>query len=108
MKPCSSRHSTFEGVCSTTTLVFDMSDMKQIGVVTRYFGKIGVAAIKLSESVKVGSRILIKGNSTHFEQRIDSMQVDRKNIAQAGPKQEIAIKVDERVRENDKVFLLSG
>ncbi|MFW9908534.1 MAG: translation elongation factor-like protein [Candidatus Thorarchaeota archaeon] len=83
-----------------------MSDKKQIGVVTRYFGKIGVAAIKLSHPLKVGQTISIEGGTTSFEQKVASMQVNRKDIAEAGPGQEIAIKVADRVRENDKVFAI--
>ncbi|MGY5854547.1 MAG: translation elongation factor-like protein [Candidatus Thorarchaeota archaeon] len=79
---------------------------KEIGVITRYFGKIDVAAIMLSESLKVGSRIRIHGATTNIEQEIDSMQVDRKPIEEASAGQEIAIKVKDRVRENDKVFLI--
>ena len=82
-----------------------MGEKKQIGVVTRYFGKISVAAIMLEDTLKVGDTISIEGSTTHFQQTIDSMQVDRKDIQEAGPGQEIAIKVKDRVRDNDKVFL---
>jgi putative protease len=82
-----------------------MGDKKKIGVVTRYFGKIGVAAIMLEETLKVGDTISIEGSTTDFQQTIHSMQIDRKDIDKAGPGQEIAIKVKERVRDNDKVFL---
>ncbi|MGY5874840.1 MAG: translation elongation factor-like protein [Candidatus Thorarchaeota archaeon] len=79
---------------------------KEIGVITRYFGKINVAAIMLSDSLTVGSKIRIQGATTNIEQDIDSMQVDRKAIEEAVAGQEIAIKVKDRVRENDKVFLI--
>ena len=76
----------------------------EIGVVTRYFGKISVAAIMLTGTLKVGARIRIQGTTTDFEQDVDSLEIDRKPIEQATSGQEIAIKVKERVRENDKVF----
>ncbi len=79
---------------------------QEIGVITRYFAKIGVAAIMLSNNLKVGSTIRITGTTTDFEQDITSMQIDRKEIDEASSGQEIAIKVKDRVREKDKVFLL--
>ena len=49
---------------------------KAIGVVVRYFAKIGVAAIRITEGeLKVGDRIRIKGHSTDLEEEIESMQV---------------------------------
>ncbi len=83
-----------------------MSERKQIGVVTRYFGKIGVAALKLEAPLKVGDTILIEGATTRLEQKVESMQVDRKPIEAGEPGQEIAIKVIDRVREKDKVYLI--
>ncbi len=83
-----------------------LGDKKKIGTVTRYFGKIGVAAIMLEEPLKVGDTISIEGNTTNFQQTIDSMQIDRKDIKEASPGQEIAIKVADRVRDNDNVFLI--
>jgi selenocysteine-specific translation elongation factor len=83
-----------------------MGAMKQIGIVTRYFHKIGVAAIKLEGSLSVGDSIKIKGATTDFEMEVASMQVDRKDIESGQKGQEIAIKVADRVRENDSVFLV--
>ncbi|MFW9887080.1 MAG: translation elongation factor-like protein [Candidatus Thorarchaeota archaeon] len=83
-----------------------MGEKKQIGVITRYFHKIGVAAIMLEDTLKVGDTISIEGTTTNFEQEIASMQVDRKDITQGAKGQEIAIKVKDRVREKDAVYLL--
>ncbi|MFW9803959.1 MAG: translation elongation factor-like protein [Promethearchaeota archaeon] len=83
-----------------------MGEKKQIGVITRYFHKIGVAAIMLEDTLKVGDKISIEGTTTSFEQEIASMQVDRKDISEGIKGQEIAIKVKDRVREKDTVYLL--
>ena len=78
--------------------------VEEIGVVTRFFGKIMVAAIKLTKPLKISDNIRIEGATTAFEQKVESMQIDRKEISEASIGQEIAIKVKDRVRENDKVF----
>ena len=83
-----------------------MGEKKQIGVITRYFHKIGVAAIMLEDTLNVGSKISIEGATTNLEMIVNSMQVDRAEIESGSKGQEIAIKVTERVREKDLVYLV--
>ena len=83
-----------------------MGEKKQIGVITRYFHKIGVAAIMLEDTLNVRSKISIEGATTNLEMIVNSMQVDRANIETGAKGQEIAIKVSERVREKDIVYLV--
>ena len=82
---------------------------KKIGEVIKYFGKIGVTAIRLSEgSLKVGETIHIVGHTSDFTQTIDSMQIENKNVQEAGPGADIGIKVKDRVREHDVVYKVVG
>jgi translation elongation factor EF-Tu-like GTPase len=83
-----------------------LTESEEIGVITHYFGKISVAVIKLNHALKTGDRIRIVGSTTNFEQSVDSMQINKESIDHAEPGQEIAIKVNERVREHDVVYLL--
>ena len=85
---------------------FSMGEKKQVGVITRYFHNIGVAAIMLETTLNVGSKISIEGATTNFEMNVNSMQVDRADIETGSKGQEIAIKVTERVRENDVVYVV--
>lgn len=78
---------------------------KKVGEVIKYFGKISVAAIRLSEgSLKVGDKIHIVGHTTDVTQTIDSMQIENKNVQEAGPGADIGIKVNARMREHDVVY----
>lgn len=79
---------------------------KQVGIVTRFFSNIGVAAIKIEQPLRMGNKISIEGSAGSVEQVVDSMQIDRKPIQQGTPGQETAIKVKSPVKENDKVFVL--
>jgi putative protease len=81
-----------------------MSERKQIGKITHFFSKIGVAVVELTGTVKVGDTILIKGAHTEFEQTIDSMQIEHESIQEAGKGQSVGLKVDQKVHENDAVF----
>lgn len=83
-----------------------MADEKEIGTVSSYFSHVNVAAIKLSGKLNVGDRIHIKGHTTDFETDVNSIQIERKEIKSAKPKDHIGIKVPEKVRPNDKVFLV--
>ncbi|HDN17770.1 MAG TPA: hypothetical protein ENF41_01810 [Candidatus Bathyarchaeota archaeon] len=78
---------------------------EEIGVVTHYFTKIGVAVVKIERgSLKVGDKIHIRGHTTDFTQLVESMQVEHEPIQEATPGQSIGLKVVERVREGDKVY----
>lgn len=77
---------------------------KLIGKVTHYFKKIGVAVLELSDEIRVGDTIHIKGHSTDFTQKVVSMQIEHKPIEIGKPGDNIAIKVDDVVKEHDLVF----
>lgn len=77
---------------------------QKVGVIFKYFDKIGVAAIKLNKTLKEGDKIRIKGNATDFEMIADSMQMDNQKIKTAKKGDSIGIKTPQKVRENDEVF----
>lgn len=78
---------------------------KKVGLVMKYFGKIGVAAIQLSEgSLKVGDQIHIVGHTTDITQTVDSMQIENASVQEAGPGADIGIKIKDKVREHDTVY----
>ncbi|MFQ5843011.1 MAG: translation elongation factor-like protein [Thermodesulfobacteriota bacterium] len=78
---------------------------KKVGVVIKFFAKIGVAAIQLTDdSLRVGDTIHIKGHTTDLTQDVGSMQIENQNVQEAGPGADIGVKVGDRVRENDVVY----
>lgn len=81
-----------------------MAEKKPIGEVTHYYDKIGVAVVKFSKAVKIGNEIQFKGAHTDFAQTINSMQFDHKSIESAKKGEEVGMKVEEHVKEGDKVF----
>jgi hypothetical protein len=76
----------------------------EVGCVTHFFSKIGVAVVELTVPLAVGDRILVKGPSTDFEQIVDSMQIEHKNIPRAEAGQAIGLKMAEHARERDMVY----
>ncbi|MEM3405464.1 MAG: translation elongation factor-like protein [Candidatus Pacearchaeota archaeon] len=81
-------------------------DMKEIGKVTHFFDKISVAVVELTDSLEVGDKIKIKGTTTDFEQEVKEMQIEHQKIEKAKAGDLIGLKVEEKVRVNDKVYLL--
>ncbi len=82
------------------------SEKKLIGKVTHYFSKINVAGIQLSGTLKVGDKISIEGATTNFEENIDSMQIDNKSVTEAKAGDMIGIKVKDKTRTGDNVFIV--
>lgn len=80
----------------------------KVGEVTHFYNHIGVAVIELSGDLKIGDQIHILGRTTDFRQEVKSMQIEHQAINEARAGQEIAMKVDRRVRPRDKVFRISG
>ncbi len=79
---------------------------KEIGTISGYFSHVEVAAIKLSGNLKVGDKIHLKGHTTDFETEVKAIQIDKESVKEAKAKDHIGIKVPEKVRPNDKVFLV--
>ena len=78
---------------------------KPIGKVTHYYGGIGVAIVKFNKVFKSGMPVRFSGATTDFTEKIESMQVDHKDVKSAPKGKEVGIKVGEKVREGDEVFL---
>ncbi|MDD3480670.1 MAG: translation elongation factor-like protein [Patescibacteria group bacterium] len=80
---------------------------KEIGKVTHYFSEIGVAVFKLNGAISVGNEVKIQGHTTDFTQEITEMQVDHKSVEKAGKGDDVGVKVKDKVREGDTVYLVS-
>lgn len=79
---------------------------KTIGKVTHYFDKIGVAALMLTGPLAVGNTIKISGHGNEFTMTVSSMQVDHASVEKAKKGDDVAIKVDQPVKEGDEVVKL--
>ncbi|MFQ6082434.1 MAG: EF-Tu/IF-2/RF-3 family GTPase [Candidatus Aminicenantia bacterium] len=78
---------------------------EEIGRITHYFTKIGVAAIDITQGeLKVGDTVHIKGHTTDLYQKIESMQIEHESVQEAKAGQSVGIKVSEHARENDIVY----
>lgn len=79
---------------------------KKIGEITHYYSNIGVGIIMLSGTLKVGDTIRILGATSDLEQPVEEIQMDHKSIEKAGKGKEIGIKVEDKVRNGDEVYII--
>ena len=78
---------------------------ERIGKVTHYFSKLGVAAIEIEHGkLHKGDRLHIVGHTTDLEQVVESMELDHHPMDEAVEGQNIAVRVEEHVREHDDVY----
>ncbi|MFH1770212.1 MAG: hypothetical protein ABH828_01505 [archaeon] len=81
---------------------------KEIGVITHYFSHIGVGVIDIKKGpLKIGDKIHVKGATSDFMQKVQSMQIEHKKIEEAKKGDDIGIKLKEHVRVHDKVFKIT-
>ncbi|HEY5652987.1 MAG TPA: peptidase U32 family protein [Pontiella sp.] len=78
------------------------------GIVTNYFSKIGVVEFKLwQQELLPGSEILIEGPTTGAVQvRVDTLRVNGQPAEKAMKNDMVTFAIPEKVRRQDKVFLL--
>lgn len=78
---------------------------EEIGRITHYFSRIGVGVVEItSGELRIGDTIHIKGHTTDFYQKVESMQVEHQPISVAKQGDSVGLKVIDHVRENDRVF----
>ncbi len=80
----------------------------RIGEVTHFYDRLSVAVLKLTEPVCVGDVLHLLGHHTDFRQRVESLQIEHQEVIEAGPGQDVAVKVAQKVHPGDAVFKVSG
>jgi putative protease len=81
-----------------------MAEEKEVGQITHYYGHLNVGIIELTDNLKVGDTVHIKGHSDDFTQAVDSMQIEHKDVSEAKAGDLIGIKVIQKVHPHDRVF----
>jgi len=81
---------------------------KEIGKITHYYGHLSVGIVQLTDTLKVGESIHIKGHSSDFTQSIDSIQIEHVSVSEAKLGDSVGIKVAGKVHPGDKVFKVTA
>ena len=79
-----------------------------IGTVSDFFAKPMVAGIELAAPLKIGDTIHIKGHTTDIMMTVQSMQIDNINVTEAKTGDAVGIKLTDRARKGDSVFIVTA
>lgn len=82
-------------------------ELKEIGKVIHFFGRINVAIIELKDTISVGDKIAIIGPNTNIKQTVESMEIEHSKVTQAIAGQSIGMKIKDTVREKDTVYKIN-
>ena len=77
--------------------------------VVKYFSKLSVAEIQVEAAeIHTGAKLLITGNTTGamYIDNVEEIRYDLKPVEKATKGQRVSIKVPDKVRPNDKVFVM--
>lgn len=91
---------------------FDFSAEVRLGKVTDYSGSTGVATVQVDEDTRatlfVGDTIRIKGETTDFTQKVESIQFNGQEVPEATKEQRVQLKLAEDAGPNDTVYKVTG
>lgn len=80
----------------------------QIGKVTHYYDKIGVAVLEVkNQPLKVGDTVKVSGHDQEFTQKIVSLQIEHKQVQEVPVGETCGMKIDQQVKEGDALYLVT-
>ncbi len=81
----------------------------RIGRVEKYYRKLGVAVIALTEGpLRLGDMIHLRGSTTDFEQPVESLQIGHEAVEQAETGQRVGVQVLAKARPHDFVYKVTS
>ena len=80
---------------------------KEIGKISHYYDHLNVGIIELTDVLRVGEAIHIKGHSEDFTQTVDSIQIEHASVLEAKAGDSVGIKVLNKVHPHDKVYKIT-
>ena len=84
-----------------------MAQDQPIGTITHLYSHLGVGIIALTAPLKVGDTIKVKGHTTDFTQKVDSLQLNHQDIKEAKSGDEVGLKTTEQIKDGAEVFKVS-
>ena len=78
---------------------------KQVGTVTHWYDKLGVAVVSVIGKLSKGDAIKVKRGESEFEDTVSSIQIDHKDVDAAKKGDDAAMKLSQKAKEGAGVFL---
>ncbi|MCH7584853.1 MAG: translation elongation factor-like protein [Acidobacteria bacterium] len=77
-----------------------------VGEISHFYNDIGVAGIDVSDVIHTGDVIHITGHTSDFTQTVGSIEIDHTHVEEAAAGDSIGLKVIDRARVHDEVFVV--
>lgn len=77
---------------------------ERVGSVSHYYGHLHVAGVVLENDLKVGDTIHVKGHTSDFTQKVESMEMEHQRLTEAHRGDDVGLKVVEHSRAHDVVY----
>jgi putative protease len=105
-KTASKSGNTMPRATTVPMATYTMPDTEErVGIVTHYFTHLSVAIVQLdSGMLREGDVVHIKGHTSDFKQRIESMEVEHVHVSEVLTGQSFGLRVKEHAREHDVVY----
>jgi translation initiation factor IF-2 len=78
-----------------------------VGKVAHFFDKINVVAVELTGTLRIGDIIEIVNDEERIRLQVQTMQIDRKDVKEAGKGDDVGIKVDQKVKAGSEVYRIN-
>lgn len=80
----------------------------QIGKVTHYYDKLGVAIVEvMNQPLKVDDKVKVSGHDKEFTQAVESLQIEHKQVNEVPVGESCGLKLDQPVKEGDILYLIT-
>jgi putative protease len=76
-----------------------------VGIVRHFYPKIGVAVVDVESDFSIGDKVSFEGPNTDVVQKVESIQIDGKNVDSAKKGVQVAIKTNGTVHVEDHLYL---
>jgi len=81
------------------------SEPKPVGKITHYYDHIGVAVVEPLAKIKAGGAVRIEDRGNVFTQKVDSMQIEHRQVTEVKKGEGFGLKVDQAVKAGALVYL---
>lgn len=81
---------------------------RKVGQISHYFNEIGVAGIEVTGKIQVGDVVHVTGHTSDFTQTVDSIEIEHEHVEEAGAGDSIGVKLVDRARVHDEVFVVDN
>lgn len=78
-----------------------------VGKVVHWYDRKGVAVLELDGHVTQGDHVVVRKGDSEFEDRVESIQIDHKDVSEADPGDSAAVKLSHKAREGSDIYLVS-